>query len=1267
MKKRVLSLALAVLMLLVALPVVTLPASATEEPAPTYEIADYNALYVQNGLGFGFDFFSTNEYWAGEGYSATLPKNDKTAAAAVLNSFVYKSANISVKFGFNDTTKEETVVIADGYLDMSGIYQLLVNQADAVMNDAYGAGSTVELVMTPGTTAKGGQFPVLNDHRYVGAISGDSFVFSAITLQNTELPLVKDLTYNGAPVGLKLGTLGTYAFTMRRPEDTQSFYNFSYSAAGVERPAGVDKDSSSNFHVGFAATYEGDTVVAITPVAVTSANTFSFYLSKPTIVEFEGKKYIVGKTSRAETLAGEGEPFLHDPTTDPGMLGIYFNGDTLYYNDAVAYHNNDKSSATYLRLWGSGPDSAMYAGRFYARVLTENEMAINHAVDLMKWFRLDITGYTSLGTNDRVTMAKALASYDLTSDPVAVAVALQDAYNSIAYDGLLDGLTEGTPAYVNTAAFLVVAKQYQLSISELKLLPEYEREEIYNVVTAVAATPIPHTRTELQDVLDEKFNDILSRYIGDQPEYDYKDIYVRQDKLKVALDFFDAKATDDPVLVGVTYNWLDLYNDYTANWQAKGFASKAAAIEKARLDRTETKTANTWDLMLSKYMWKGTNKDFTALDISDKNYPHDNIRPYGDGYLNCTLNNSIMLPLKDDDTDLTYQVVGQIQGGNWQVRGFRPNFGNSGGVLSVTALSYYGLTVSGTQDEPKFNVGGIPSVNIPKDSKGKSTITCSSVYSADFTAVVDKTPGGDTAHYYSYVWDDTLKTPAWVVTEVSDPADANYGPVVYTGKMNLKFYGNGDNIYELDKHYSPNANDSLGNSGSNKYYAIRLYTCTLTEAEIRQNHFADLAGLYDLDLAPYYRLTDAARTELHDLLRTVELGTPADLVEQYYHNVLNRVYYTLDTNSEASVTALNLAKEYLLDISPIIALSPKSRERVYSALASDPLVVEGVQWHPAILQSKVNKLVEEVQKEYFAESVSHRVIDLAGYQVNLTGENMGMRAIFEMDWALIEQLYLQQGIQLTLGVMLLPATADGAAVTVENGSIVLPSEALASVIAYDAGNVTSAVTPDYTYTLEYYPDADNVDTDVAFVGFTCIQVPGEEPIITYEEYTAGNITTGNAFSLLDLSRYVKRVQGLAHKNIQALLNAADDGEDVSIRLGNADLSDYVLYKTNDNHEAIEKVQALVYSYTGIYLRVAEVDTIADYEYVFYVGSFDTVYTEKALYGIHAYGNSFGLWYNDRANTDAAVDKLEDVFKLAAAAEDLSYHVTAGTAYTFRAR
>ena len=54
-------------------------------------------------------------------------------------------------------------------------------------------------------------------------------------------------------------------------------------------------------------------------------------------------------------------------------------------------------------------------------------------------------------------------------------------------------------------------------------------------------------------------------------------------------------------------------------------------------------------------------------------------------------------------------------------------------------------------------------------------------------------------------------------------------------------------------------------------YAIRVYDRPLLESEKAQNHFADIAAYYQLDLTEYYKLSDTAKTQMHNVFATLEL------------------------------------------------------------------------------------------------------------------------------------------------------------------------------------------------------------------------------------------------------------------------------------------------------------------------------------------------------------------------------------------------------------
>ena len=1296
MKKRVLSVLLAVIMLVSALPMVLPTFAATEN---VFTEADYKALYVQDKLILGVDFFSTNEYWGGESYYS----ENEAEGIAKINSYaykVYRDNPLQYNASQSDITR-----IENGALDTSDIYQLLVDRVDSVTGAA-STGYTTELVTTLKDTGAGGVFLCLSDLRYMSTIDktnalltlssarhGDGTTPSATEAAAgaVDFNVIKTFTNGEA---FALNKLMTLSFTQYRPASTQSYRMFDYSkyAGGVVQPAGA-ANGKLNFRVAYEAVMDGDTVVAINPLATTKD--YGYFAYKPTVVEFEGKKYIVGATHRSLINEGEGGPLWH---TEPGSVSIRVDGDVLYEDTAIRYPDNAQA-ATYLRLWGQGPDMLMNAVRMYAKTLSADEITLNHAADLLKWFKLDIKSYASMSAADRQLVANELKDLTIESDRAAVAAALKAACDSVAYDFLLQDLPAGTTAYTTAYNFVVVAKEFQLSVSTVKLLPEALRTRVYEAVNGFAGV---RNEENLQKVIDDKVEDILdteySKY-KDPNEYDYKDLYVRQEDLYLAIDFFDAKATDDPIYVGVSYDsWNEEYNRYQTlnselqkwapgksgsvrNWQEMGyetlekafeaevkklygvsFKSFTDAITSARNNRVETKRENNWSTLTDKYLWKGNAKDFEALDISDKSYPHTNVRTFGDGTLICTLNNSVMAHLQgnNDNSDVTYQVVGKIAG-NWQLRGFRMNFT---GTTQVSAVQYGGIQVKGTEDKPTFTASNMGE-QVLYPSNARPGVTTS--YSVDMTVAIDKRAGADSGQYYSYVWDGSK----YVVTRVPAGTEGAYGPEVFPGLMDMSLIMNGD-VKDTIKNvpYMQNVSDALGNSGANTYYAIRIYTATLTEAEVRQNHFADLAGLYDLDLSHYYRLSEEDRINLHNTLRGIELGTDKDaVVAAYEQAICDNYYYALAAESDDAVAFVDLAEEYFLDITCLLSISSATRERIYTALMSDADVVAGAAWHPLILQGKLVDLRNAIVGEHYAESIVDTLIDLRGYQYNLYGDKPGMRAIFsvsEDQIGLLAGHYPTQNVDITLGMMLLPAANAMDAVTIENGEIILPDAVIESAVAYDNAFTDEVFYMDDTpvYTIEYYPEGDAANDAVAYVGYICIEIEGEEPVIGYVRYS-GNISGGNAFSLTDFAVYAKENLGMAHKNVQTLTNAANDEAYVSFIAGRADISEYVIHVTDKNVLAVETLQNLLAEYVGITLEEVNTEKLPTAEHVIYVGACDTVHDGKDLYGIEARGNNLYLFSNDAANADAMLARFAMLLDMAYA--EGYYHMAEGASYVYHAR
>ena len=59
------------------------------------------------------------------------------------------------------------------------------------------------------------------------------------------------------------------------------------------------------------------------------------------------------------------------------------------------------------------------------------------------------------------------------------------------------------------------------------------------------------------------------------------------------------------------------------------------------------------------------------------------------------------------------------------------------------------------------------------------------------------------------------------------------------------------------------SNGQLFEGGNSNVYAIRIYNYVLSEKEVKQNHVADLAKWFALDVDGYFDLTDAQKEALH--------------------------------------------------------------------------------------------------------------------------------------------------------------------------------------------------------------------------------------------------------------------------------------------------------------------------------------------------------------------------------------------------------------------
>lgn len=1204
MKKRLLSALLAAVMLLLACPAISFSVAAEPEE---YEAEDYDALYVTSGLQLAVDFFKTNEYWGEEAVNAT------SNLMATLNAFITFKAKSNIAFGGSGNT---AVKIENGAFVMdSSIHTLSISGVDAAMDYGY-SGSTVQMLSS--ATAEDTESKrfdiVINNTRYVMQKVGGELRLAEITLGDIGEPsavLEAAPLYNDAAVVFTQGSIKTLTYTMTRPWDTREIYPYNYSVSKAVKPtASQTTDAvSDTWQAFFYVTHTGD-ANGVTPLAKAVSYTHASY--EPVYVTVDGAKYIVGAINRGNENVGPNGTAYWNGT--PGTIGIYENGEQIYYNDALRFPDNTAlRTVNYWRLSNQGARRTVYAARYYNRNLTSAEMAQNHFADLAKWFRLDLSKYLTLSEGDRAKVHEVFADYTIFSDRDALAAAYDAKLNALLYDVLLEGLEAGSVQYTEADTFVEIAKEYNLSVSTVKLFPASYRRLIFRAVNNFGGVK---TQENLQSIINEQIAYVLelyySQYIEDT-DFNYRDLYVHQDKLVLAVDFFAARPEDGNVYTGKEY----VFNGST-------------------LSETITHP-NEWSTLTDTYLWKGRADNFKPVDLGT-GIAHTNVRTYGDGRLICTTNNSILLKYANDDYDATYQVVSKVTGApEWQLRGFRAGLsGGDGSTFRVAWLSHqgYGVSASGVPN-PKMLLSVYPSRDVSPEISAK--------YSTDITASITRRVGSDKGHYYKYTYNEAKGT--YDVVEVATKAEANSSFITYRGRMDIDFYANAKRVYGLeDVSYDFEDIDTIGNWGANEYFAIRVYSCALNAEEIAQNHFADLVGYAGLDLRVYYRLAPEVRAIVHDALTGVQLGAPREEIDAAYRAAIAEVYYDFDSNTAARNAFCEFAAKYALNVDSMRELSPIAQERLFTMMSTTEYV--GTTWLEPVLQENFENTVAYIKSEHYGESVVHTVSSYVGLQLKASGAEPGMRALFSLDTAAISRIVgaYSGNTKITVGMMLLPMASASAAITVEGDSIVLPSQKISSVVAYENGNYTDEVfrlDGQRLFACEYFPT--NYNTKIAFVGYVVIQCEGEEPIV-YQMRVRPDFQRGEGFSLMDLTRHAKENLGLAYENVQKLMNANSqkDYEDLVVTLGGANVGEYVIVATEANADVVKELQDMLYEYVGIRLTVVTPDQADLYTKKIVIGeSCDIVHRDKTLYGLTQRGTVLNLWYQRSTNAAATLSLLRD--------------------------
>ena len=497
--------------------------------------------------------------------------------------------------------------------------------------------------------------------------------------------------------------------------------------------------------------------------------------------------------------------------------------------------------------------------------------------------------------------------------------------------------------------------------------------------------------------------------------------------------------------------------------------------------------------------------------------------------------------------------------------------------------------------------------------------------------------------------------------EVDSETPGATGPIVYKGTYDLGVYANGSEyLYLSGLPYTSSDIGSVGNSGNLTTYAIRTYNIVLTEEEIRQNHFADLAGFYGLDLAPYALLNAEQKSDLHKRLCGLQLGLSKAEGKRVYQEAIDAVFYNFDETIEGASHFLAICHAFGLNTNSLNQLSPEAQARVFAKFAD---VDAGARNYTAILQKNLEDAVAAEIDDRYAAAFSHNAITFNGWQLKDYG-TYGMRAVFTTDLHKVADLEAH-GATVKTGLLMAEKggsinSLDALKLSFADGELVAP-DGVTLVQGYWDGALNADATFDgntLTFNKEVVFDdlAEAEDEDVAealrdreyyYIGFSVVEYTDKESgtetySIFYENATLGG--KADAFSIFDITEVAKYDYKLASKNIQTTMNLCDEEGYISASVGTTGLESYLLVRSAETAH-LDAVQAAVESALGFQLNMVRgAEVVAGEGGYLHIGVYDNPHPLEC-YGISTYGDNIYIWANSDAKIEDAIALFTDYLEL----------------------
>ncbi|MBR7095574.1 MAG: hypothetical protein IKC73_05080, partial [Clostridia bacterium] len=440
-----------------------------KEKAEKYTVDDYNALYVRDGLFFAADFYSTNEYWGGEGQTVEAGAKDLfgsyiwterngiaasiqavTAAEVADGAFKVNAGEFKVVPGGSMTTTDYdfTTEYVFDYKSTNAGKGAFVN----VRNHYVNASSVTAATETEGMSLTFSEMPGYNSNPTwgqpgagAGWMAGDWNGFTRYLVRTSEpatITMVKGaqkMSFVFALndyVDLSLDERNALEAEVTAGERVPAFAV--YAAGGesliVKVPYQIEYRDESCF-IGYrilrrakgAAQKLGywadENLELYAEVANASAATTAKFAAITSIETSPYKLYATKEEAEA-VVAEKGNAELYDYDVDR-FYAIALDESPYGVQPDVFYASNQWTDTFGQRFVSSvdqkdGFTGDVYAIRYYSRALTEAETLQNHFADLAKYFRLDIGNYLAMSDDEKLALHAAMAGCKVTDDRDAV-------------------------------------------------------------------------------------------------------------------------------------------------------------------------------------------------------------------------------------------------------------------------------------------------------------------------------------------------------------------------------------------------------------------------------------------------------------------------------------------------------------------------------------------------------------------------------------------------------------------------------------------------------------------------------------------------------------------------------------------------------------------------------------------------------------------------------------------------------------------------------